>query len=384
MRDGALGSVVRLAYLLPPLAVLLATVGRAAVEGLPAGGPPASFVVASTLSLPTAATVAYLLPAALVGLSREELRAAFAPRELLAAVTNGRYFHAWVVGGATLGTAAALAPGLNRVALGFFLFYAVVVAAAAGAEGVGETVLHRLRDTASMLEAALRYPLKSDDRVATLIIGGLLLVLSVLVLPVFVLQGYLVRVLDSSARGETEAPSFTDWGGLFVDGLKLTVVNVVVGVVVAVPFLAVTALFTGGLFAVGDSAGGVTALGAVGALVFVLLSVFALVVSYFLPAMFANFAVEGRLGAAFDLRTVRSVAFTTDYLVAVLLAVVLGSVINTVAAPFALLLVGIPMLFYGQVVTYYLFGRAYAEGRRAAGLSGFRDGASTSARSGGV
>ncbi|QLG62575.1 DUF4013 domain-containing protein [Halorarum salinum] len=232
-----------------------------------------------------------------------------------------------------------------------------------------------------MLGDALRYPIESDDRVATLVIGGLLLVLGVLVLPAFVVQGYLVRVLDSSARGESEAPSFTDWGGLFVDGLKLTVVGLVVGIVIAVPFVLVTALLTGGLVAVGDSGGNVAALGVVVALVYVLLSVLALVVAYFLPAMFTNFAVEGRLGAAFDLSTVTSVALTTDYLVAVLLAVVLGSVVNAVAAPFAVLLVGIPLLFYGQVVTYYLFGRAYAEGRRAAGLPGIRGGAAASSRS---
>ncbi|QLG62574.1 DUF4013 domain-containing protein [Halorarum salinum] len=138
LRDGVLGSVVCVAYLLPPLALLLVTVGRAAIEGVPADVPSGVFVVASTLSLLSAAAVAYLLPAALVGLSREGLRAAFAPRELLSTAANGRYFYAWVVGGATLGTAAALSPGLNRVALGFFvLFYAEVVAAAAWAAAVG-------------------------------------------------------------------------------------------------------------------------------------------------------------------------------------------------------------------------------------------------------
>lgn len=237
-----------------------------------------------------------------------------------------------------------------------------------------------------MLEESLRYPLNSDDRVATLLIGGLLLVLSVLILPAFVVQGYLVRVLRSAAGGETEAPSFTGWGGLFVDGLKFLVINLVVGLVIAIPFVGVSAVVFGGATAVGDAGGGTgAALTLVGVLLFAVATLFAIVVAYFLPAMFANFAVEGRLGAAFDLSTVKSIAFTTDYLVAVLLAVVLGGVINAIGSLFVLVLVGVPILFYGQVVTYYLFGRAYAEGRVASGLSP-AVGASrtTTDRSGGV
>lgn len=138
LRDGVLGTVVCLAYLLPPLALLVVTVGWAAVEGVPAAVPRALVIVASTLSLLTAALFAYLLPAALVGLARAGLRGAFAPRELFDTVASGRYFYAWVVGAATLGAAAALAPGLNRVALGFFLlFYAEVVAAVAWTAGAG-------------------------------------------------------------------------------------------------------------------------------------------------------------------------------------------------------------------------------------------------------
>ena len=220
-----------------------------------------------------------------------------------------------------------------------------------------------------MLEDALRYPLENDDRVSTLLIGGVLLVLSVLILPAFVLQGYLVRVLHSAAAGEAEAPSFTDWGSLFVDGLKLLVINLVVGLVIAVPFVVVSVVVFGGAAFLRDGASGAgAAVGLVGVLLFTLAGLFAIVVSYFMPAMFTNFAVEGRLGAAFDLSTVRSVAFTTDYLVTVLLAVVVGGVISAVGGPLALVLVGVPVLFYGQVVTYYLFGRGYAEGRTAAGL----------------
>ncbi|WP_313695649.1 DUF4013 domain-containing protein [Halorarum halobium] len=238
-----------------------------------------------------------------------------------------------------------------------------------------------------MLEESLRYPLESDDSIATLLIGALLTVLSILIIPAFIVQGYLVRVLRSSVAGETEAPSFTDWGDLFVDGLKLFLINLVFGIIVAIPFVIVTVVFLGGAFAAGDAGGGsgAAALGLLSLLLFAVVGLLALVLAYFLPAMFANFAVEGRLGAAFDLSTVRAVAFTSEYFVAVLLGVVAGAVLNSVGGTLAFILVGLPILFYGQVVTYYLFGRGYAEGRTASGLSPAPGStATTTDRSGGV
>lgn len=137
LRDGLLGSVVCLAYLLPPAAFLLLTVGRAAVDGVPADVPSSLFLAFSTLSLLIAVAFAYVLPAALVALARSGIRAAFAPRALLAAVANGRYFYGWTVGAATFGSALALTPALNPIVVGFFaLFYAEVVAAAAWADAV--------------------------------------------------------------------------------------------------------------------------------------------------------------------------------------------------------------------------------------------------------
>ncbi|PSQ04340.1 hypothetical protein BRC97_11530 [Halobacteriales archaeon QS_6_71_20] len=210
-----------------------------------------------------------------------------------------------------------------------------------------------------MLEDALRYPVNGDDRVATLVIGGLLLVFSFLILPAFVLQGYLLRVLRSAVAGEPSAPSFTDWGELLVDGLKLLVVTLVYGIAIAVPFA--VGMLVAGAGSLAGSDAGVAAFGLVGLLVLLAATAAAVVVAYVLPAAVTNLALEGSIGAAFDLDAIRDAAFSPKYLVGVLLGVVLGGVVNTVASPLVFLLVGIPLLFYGQVVTYYCFGRGFAE-----------------------
>lgn len=214
-----------------------------------------------------------------------------------------------------------------------------------------------------MLGDALSFPRGGDDWLPTILIGGVLSVLSVLILPVFVLQGYLVRVLREAAGDAEAAPSFTEWGELLVDGLKLIAINLAYGLIVVVPGV-VGAVVVGGLgVVVGDgSTAGALGVGAVGlafALVFTLL---ALVLGYLIPAAMVNFAIEGRMGAAFDFGTLRRGAFTSEYATAWILAVLVGLVGGLVGSALSLLVVGIFVLFYVQVATYYLFGRGFAAG----------------------
>ena len=217
-----------------------------------------------------------------------------------------------------------------------------------------------------MLGDAISFPANSDDWIPTLVIGGLLMALSILVLPAFVVLGYYVRVLDRAARGETEAPSFTDWGGLFADGLKLLIVSLVYSLVIFVPLGAAVGLFATPL-ATGNSGAASVAGGLLGVASLLLVGALSIVVSYLLPAAYVNVAVEGTVGAAFDFGTILRGALTGDYAVAWFLALVVGVVGGAVATPLAMLVVGLPLLFYVQVVAYYLLGRGFAEGLRSKG-----------------
>lgn len=213
-----------------------------------------------------------------------------------------------------------------------------------------------------MLGDALSYLKHSDDWIPTLLVGGVLSVLSVLVLPAFVLQGYLVRVLRGAAKGDRAAPSFTDWGSLFVDGLKLFVVNVAYGIPLLVVWFAVLFVTGGGSSTATPGAAPSRGAGAVTILGLLLVLALAVFVAYFLPAAFANFAIEGSLRAAFDLSTIVSGATTGTYFKGWLLAVLVGVVGGLVGGLLSAIVVGVFVLFYVQVATYYLFGRGFAEG----------------------
>lgn len=211
-----------------------------------------------------------------------------------------------------------------------------------------------------MLGDALSFPRRSDDWLPTLLIGGVLSVLGFLIVPLFIVQGYLVRVLQAAVRGDDEAPSFTDWGDLIVDGVKLVLVNLIYGLIILVPVV-VLSVITG--VAAGGGGAGRAVAGIVGIVGAIVVFGLALVVAYVVPAAAANFAVEDRLGAAFDFSTVFGVAFSGDYALAWLLGLVVALVGGLVGSLLSFLVVGVFVLFYVQVSTFYLFGRGFAEAR---------------------
>ncbi|ELZ77352.1 hypothetical protein C455_13485 [Haloferax larsenii JCM 13917] len=222
-----------------------------------------------------------------------------------------------------------------------------------------------------MLSDALRFLKRSDDWVATTIIGGVLAVLSVLVIPLFILQGYFVRAMQAAARGDEAAPSFTDWGGLFVDGLKLFVVTFVWSLVSFLPIVAFSAVLgVGSVFvteatsapgAAPSSAGGL-GLGILGLVGGLLVFGIVLIVGLLIPAAGVNFAINGSLRSGFDVQTILKGALTREYAIAWLLVIAVSVVLGTLGSLLSIILVGFLVLFYVQVTTYYLWARGFADG----------------------
>lgn len=213
-----------------------------------------------------------------------------------------------------------------------------------------------------MLEEGLSYPAKGENALGRNLIGGLLVAFSFLIIPGLAYYGYLVAVLRETVSGEADPPAFDDWGGHIVDGLKLIVVAIAYGIV---PFaIAFFVLLFGGLLggvAGGDGGGGIVAgFGLISILVFLLAS---LVLLYILPAALTNFAVEDRLGAAFDFDTIGTVISSSDYVVAWLLPIVIYMVVYVINLVLLITIIGIILIpwvsFYASVVIFQMFGQAY-------------------------
>lgn len=222
------------------------------------------------------------------------------------------------------------------------------------------------------IEDVLRYPTRREDWIATVLIGGVLTLFSFLIIPGIVVTGYVLAVIRGRATGEETPPAWGNWADLFVDGLKAWVVAFVYAIVPTVVAIAVFGT------AIAAMASGSDLGVAVGLLGLGLGSLFWLVVAlaffYPLPASLANLAVTGRLGAAFDVGTVRQLVTTRAYavpwlwgLAVLVVASVVGGGIN--AVPLIGWIVGAIFLFYIDVVLGVLWGAGFADATTAAGVT---------------
>lgn len=212
-----------------------------------------------------------------------------------------------------------------------------------------------------MLEDGLGYPLR-DDWIGRILIGGALGFFSILLIPVFFLNGYLYRVLADTIDGQETPPEFTDWGGLFARGVGVTVIAVAYAIVPLAIYGLVVTVFLGAGSAAGGNAGGIVAgLGLLAALLLIPVLLFAY---YVIPAAIASYASSGSLEDGFDIDTITSVVFTTDYLAAVLLPIVVGVLLWLVSGVLAITVIGVVFIpfvqFYGQVAVFRMFGTAFA------------------------
>ncbi|GAB3312504.1 DUF4013 domain-containing protein [Haloplanus rallus] len=216
-----------------------------------------------------------------------------------------------------------------------------------------------------MLDESLTYLRTSDDWVQTVLIGGLLSLLGVLILPAILVAGYLVRVLRGTMHGDDVPPRFDDWGPLAGDGVRAVVIAFVYGVV---PGLLVAATAAAGALIAGPGprsgllVGGVVLVGGLFALIAGLLA------AYVVPAAVANYAERGSLRAGFavdDLRPVLSSGtYATAWLLAFALLVGAGIVAGALnAVPVLGTLVGAFLSFYAAVAAYYVVGHAWGDVR---------------------
>lgn len=214
-------------------------------------------------------------------------------------------------------------------------------------------------------ESAVRYPMNDENWVTTVLIGGAFLLFSFLLVPMILVYGYIVRAISSSTAGDAEPPAFGDWESLLVDGIQAWLVFVVymlVPLIVGVLTLgaSVGAILTGGDAGVSAGIWGLFT-------AFVLTTLLSLLFGYVAVVAVVNFAREGRLGAAFDAGTIKTVAFDREYAVAWLVSVLVFVAVGIVGAvPLVGWLLAPFATFYAAVVAANLWAEGFdaaVEGR---------------------
>lgn len=153
------------------------------------------------------------------------------------------------------------------------------------------------------LGRTIRYPTQREDWLRTVGIGGILIFFGFLLVPLFLVYGYLMRTIKGSLSQESVPPAFGDWGELLVDGVQAWVISLVY---LLVP-LVVAALTVGGSIVAAATGTRTGAAAGAGGLFFglTLTAVLSLLFGYLAAVAIVNFARQDRFGAAFDVGVLR-------------------------------------------------------------------------------
>lgn len=224
----------------------------------------------------------------------------------------------------------------------------------------------------SVLKESLLYPWNDAESGTTLVGGGVLTLLSPLVVPALLVLGYNLRVVEAVLDGEDDPPRFESWGSLLIDGLKASVVLVVYVVVPMAVGTAVLALVAGAAgfrFRGGPpTISGGLAVGGLAFIVALLLAGLALIVWYLAPAALVHLGRTRRLGAAFALDDLRALATADAYGSMWLLAV--GIFATNAVVLLVLNAAGVGVVLSGFISFYAFVAMAflYASGAATVGF----------------
>ena len=208
------------------------------------------------------------------------------------------------------------------------------------------------------------------DRWMKILIGGLVTLLSILVIPIPLVVGYQVEAMRRAGEGDDRLPAWDDWGGFFVKGL----IAIVIQLVYALPVLLLACCMLAGLGSAGafDSrnAGQQLSQGMTAFMICLvcLMIPLGILASIAAPAATYRYLERGDIGAAFNLGAVFGLirARLGQYLVAWLLA---GIVLPLVASVLSSILCGLPLPwlnFLTGVMGYNLYGQALGRATPAA------------------
>ena len=231
---------------------------------------------------------------------------------------------------------------------------------------------------------AFRFVFNDKQWISKLLIGAAMSLLSIFILPAFILQGYLVKLVRQVMGGQDDMlPEWMDYGKLLRDGFFVTIGQLVW----ALPFillLTIMAAVTGGLGSVVNNSGDMVAAATTGAGLLMVCLVFLTVIAFLFltPALLIQYAREDDFGAMFRFSEIFDIIRDNmaDILIAFLVSVVALLAISVVAGIVGIVpclgwiaaaLIGLAMGPYIQFVTGHLYGQIAAKlpGSKASGFN---------------
>jgi len=204
------------------------------------------------------------------------------------------------------------------------------------------------------------YPTQGEDWLKTTLIGGALIFLGFLFIPLLFVYGYIVRVIRGSLANDSVPPAFDDWGELLVDGVQAWIISVVY---LIVPLI-VAAITVGGSFTAIATGGEVGAVVGTSSLIlgFTASALLSLVFAYLAVIALVNFTREGRFGAAFEFDLIKTVALDREYAIPWLVSVGVFIAVSLVGMiPFLGWVLTPFVTFYAAIIAGNLWANGFAQ-----------------------
>jgi hypothetical protein len=185
-----------------------------------------------------------------------------------------------------------------------------------------------------------------------------LLLISCIIFPLF--MGYMMRIY----RGATPSPEPDNWGGMFIDGIKLFVV----GLIYAIPIIILEVVVLGSagvalvMSAAGTSANPGALMNLIGAVIFgmVILAVVTVIIGLIVATAYVRFARTGSFGEAFNFGAIFAhigkIGIVHYIIALIIMGIIVGiiEIICMVIPVIGLLLLLILMPFLGLFSARYL------------------------------
>jgi hypothetical protein len=231
------------------------------------------------------------------------------------------------------------------------------------------------------INKSIRYVTDDKQWMSKLLIAVLMSILSFLILPALILQGYVVKIIRQVMGGDWDGlPEWGDYGKLLKDGFFVTVTELVY----ALPFILlmiVGGLVTGGIGSLssGDDLAAIAATG--GGLMLVCLVILLVIAFLFLtPAILIQYAIKDDFGALFRFGEVFDIIrnHTADILVAFVVTLVAAFALSLVLGVLSIIpclgwiaaaVLGLAVGPYITFVSGHLYGQIAAKvlGNKAGG-----------------
>lgn len=202
-----------------------------------------------------------------------------------------------------------------------------------------------------LITDALTVPIGAERWLTRVAIGGMLALGSVFIVPLFLLAGYMVRVVRAGSSGSQPLPPFTNPVGLIIDGIRWSVISFIF---ISIP----TAIGAMGTVMAARAFVELSIEMATLVLVAVILVTTAtfLVAIYLLPIAIINLARSGTLVGAFDRPRMKKIALCREFppvWAAWFGLLIIGGVVSGMLS---VLVIGIFVYFYIMAASHYMLG----------------------------